>query len=67
MDRINAVMTKIKSDLTLRIEGAMNEVQRRGLEIKDISKMFDDLRKYISFMNEGISISLAVSIAREVN
>jgi t-SNARE complex subunit (syntaxin) len=66
MDRINAVMTKIKSDLTLRIEGAMNEVQRRGLEIKDISKMFDDLRKYISFMNEGISISLAVSIAREV-
>ena len=67
MDRINAVMTKIKSDLTLRIESAMNELQRRGLEIRDISKMFDDLRKYLSFMNEGISISLAVSIAREVN
>lgn len=34
MEKVTTTMTKFKSDITLKVEGVVNEQQRRSIEIK---------------------------------
>jgi hypothetical protein len=65
MEKVTSMITKFKSDVTLRIENTVNELQRRSIEIKECNKVLEELRKYVSCINEGLSIALAMGISRE--
>ncbi len=58
-------MTKFKSDMSIKVEALITEQQRKGFQIRDMFKMLEELRKHVSIITEGLSIALAVGIARE--
>jgi hypothetical protein len=65
MEKVNANMTKFKSDLSLKVEGIVNEQMRRSLETKEISKQVEDSRKHLGYMTEGLFIALSILAHRE--
>ena len=50
MEKINAMLTKFKSDLNIRIENTANELQRRTIEVKETGRLVEELRKFISLL-----------------
>lgn len=50
MEKANASMTKFKSDLSLRVDAIVNEQQRRSIEIKEIGKQVEDIRKHLGYV-----------------
>lgn len=59
MEKANAGMTKFKSDLSLRVDAIVNDQQRRSIEIKEIGKQVEDIRKQLGYVTEGVCVSLA--------